>query len=282
MRRSIRPQSFSCLVAGRHAIRAAVLSFAIFAATGGGAEAVSKRPGVDELLKRFETVVFGAEFKGVKEAVLIRKWNQTIYYTVESYTDKVIKKPGGNEVRELRRQRLKKRYGEFISDHLGVIGEMTGLTFKEAGPAKRKPNFAIKFAPEQQMDNPYLVSTSVNRNLLRSLAYQRGCYFLSWVDDKTFEYNKTIIVVNTNLKLPRIRHCLLEEILQSLGMPNDIKAQTDSIFSNLGFHQTDGLTRADQILVRTLYHPALRIGMSREEAMFVARRVITELDKKLP
>ncbi|MEE9388345.1 MAG: DUF2927 domain-containing protein [Paracoccaceae bacterium] len=57
-----------------------------------------------------------------------------------------------------------------------------------------------------------------------------------------------------------IRDCLHEEIAQALGPVNDLYHLTDSIFNDDNFHTV--LTGFDMVILRAMYHPDLRSGMT--------------------
>ena len=128
------------------------------------------------------------------------------------------------------------------------------------------------------MTNPSLAK--VDRKLLRRLGGQGGCYFLMWSDERSGQIKKAVIVVNSDRLMPRINHCLLEEMTQSLGLPNDTNLPWASIFSDSGRITT--LARSDKILIKTLYDPRLRPAMGVDEAMILARKIIGELDRSMP
>lgn len=69
--------------------------------------------------------------------------------------------------------------------------------------------------------------------------------------------------------------CLHEEIAQGLGLPNDSPAARPSIFND--DEEFALLTRQDELMLRMLYDPALRPGMTEEEA----RPIITTLASRL-
>ena len=136
----------------------------------------------------------------------------------------------------------------------------------------------INFVPRRQMGNPYLAKA--NPKLLKRLASEGGCYFLVWADGTTGKIKSAIIVVNSERLLIRINHCLLEEMIQALGLPNDSNRIEKSIFSDRS-RRTD-LTRTDLIVLKTLYDPRMKAGLVRAEAMTVAREIIRDLDAALP
>ena len=69
--------------------------------------------------------------------------------------------------------------------------------------------------------------------------------------------------------------CLHEEIAQGLGLPNDSPTARPSIFND--DEEFALLTRQDEALLRILYNPALRPGMTEPEA----RPIITTLASRL-
>ncbi len=73
--------------------------------------------------------------------------------------------------------------------------------------------------------------------------------------------------------------CLLEEMTQALGLPNDSELIRPSIFNQWDFLQR--LPLNDQILVRTLYDQRMRQGMPRDAALTAARGIIAELSARV-
>ncbi|MBL4926725.1 DUF2927 domain-containing protein [Fuscibacter oryzae] len=69
--------------------------------------------------------------------------------------------------------------------------------------------------------------------------------------------------------------CVHEEIAQGLGLPNDSPLARPSIFND--DEEFALLTRQDEMMLRLLYNPALRPGMTEAEA----RPIVTDLAKGL-
>ncbi|MFQ8431453.1 DUF2927 domain-containing protein [Amaricoccus sp. W119] len=68
------------------------------------------------------------------------------------------------------------------------------------------------------------------------------------------------------------RDCLAEEITQALGPANDLYRLPDSIWNDDNFHGM--ATRFDMTILRTLYQPEFRSGMTRDEVAAVLPRVL--------
>ena len=71
------------------------------------------------------------------------------------------------------------------------------------------------------------------------------------------------------------KSCLQEEITQSLGLTNDSDRARPSIFND--DQEFAVVTEHDEMLLRLLYDPRLRTGMSAEEAMPIAREILDDL-----
>jgi hypothetical protein len=74
-----------------------------------------------------------------------------------------------------------------------------------------------------------------------------------------------------------VRDCLHEELAQAIGPLNDLYRLPDSVFNDDNFHVV--LTGFDMLVLRALYDPTLRSGMSRDE---VAQRLPGILDRLNP
>jgi len=101
-----------------------------------------------------------------------------------------------------------------------------------------------------------------------------------WHNQTQGMIDRVMIIVNGDRILPRTDHCLLEEMTQGLGLPNDIGHDRASIFSNDGI--ATSLSRSDRIMIRTLYDPRMKPAMPRKIALALARTIIGELNRTMP
>lgn len=165
----------------------------------------------------------------------------------------------------------------FIRKHLRTLLKITGVKAENAKKVSKKPNFHIKFVPRIAMHAPFLVR-GADPKLLRCLAALGVCYFLSAAKDGKIVW--ATIIVNNQLDERSMEACLLEEMTQTLGLPNDSDMIKPSIFNNRS--QPTRLNRTDKILLRALYDPRLAAGTPKKHALGIARKVIAEIDAKLP
>jgi len=227
---------------------------------------------VKELLGFFDKIVFGREFDTGKQSFVIKKWQQPLRVVVRAFDEKIITEADGNEIRSLRQKPVPEKYARLVRKHLQSLTKITKLKIENVKKSKKPANIVINLVPELQLSNPALAN--VEPRLLAKMAGQGGCYFLSWSGAGNRQIVKSVIVVNKDRLIVKTDHCLLEELTQSLGLPNDINAPWPSIFNNTGRIKT--LSWRDEVFLRTLYDPRLRVGMTRAEALKLARKIIAE------
>ncbi len=220
-------------------------------------KALPPRPSVEKLVRFFDTVVFEAEIDKNLEQTVVAKWQGPIRIAVQGQASAV--------------------HREFLANHVGFLREMTGLTIDILAPGASGQNMTIVFVPRAGMAKVHI--PNVKQSLIDRLAAPGGCFFLSFKKPES-RIVAAVIVVNTQRKERDINHCLLEEITQSLGLPNDTDMVRPSLFSD--HDQLLAPSWADLILIKTLYDPRMIPGMSRAEALKLARVIIEELDRTLP
>ena len=84
---------------------------------------------------------------------------------------------------------------------------------------------------------------------------------LRWPDQATLERAAIFLPLDTTPQ--DVRDCLNEEITQALGPADDLYRLPDTIWNDDNFHGM--ATPFDMLMLRTLYQPELRSGMSRGE-----------------
>ncbi len=214
------------------------------------------RPSVDRIAALFESVVFGSEIDPRLASPVIAKWQGPVRLAVQG-------KP-------------KPRHLDFLRRHAATLSGLTGVSI-EPVEEREAANVNVVFVPRAQMSK--IKIGGVPEDLIRKLAGPGGCYFVSWQKPPGTIIG-AVIVANTDRDIAEINHCLLEELTQSLGMPNDTDILRPSIFSD--HDKLTDLSRSDVIVVRTLYDPRLKAGTPKAEALGTIPAVIREIDAKLP
>jgi hypothetical protein len=223
----------------------------------GPARATDTHPTVDQLLEQFETVVFDLEMGPGARANRVIRWEKDLLVRIVG-----------------RATRLNKK---ILRRHSNTVERMTGRAIKYVSGVEQVETVTVAFLPPLEMAN--LPGVVVDQKMLDLLAAPRGCYFLVSTNTRG-EITRSIIVVNADRDTASIYHCLLEELVQSMGLPNDTNLIRPSIFSD--HDQLRKVTRSDEVLVRTLYDPRIAAGMTKSEAMGVARMVISDWNDRIP
>jgi len=87
---------------------------------------------------------------------------------------------------------------------------------------------------------------------------------------------RAVVIILDTLSDKRIKHCIIEEITQALGLDADTDILQPSIMSDT-IPLIDRQPMNDKIMVRTLYDKRLKSGMTRDEVMPIVRKIIPEL-----
>ncbi len=234
---------------GRGLLAAALL----FAAPAAAAE---RTVPVDELVSYFDTIVFGSEFADVGEAnPVVTKWAKS-RLTVSLML------------------RATEQHLASVQKNLDDISKWVPLKF--VGVPKDKGSSAdiqILFVNGTEMGQ--VPVPEENRPALKAIvATNPNCFFLNWKQPKS-RIVKALIVANVDRDIAVLNSCLLEELTQSLGLPNDSDQLRPSIFSDKD--RLYELAPQDRMLLYALYHPMMKAGLPRKEALEVARDIFTRL-----
>jgi hypothetical protein len=207
----------------------------------------------DRLVQVFEKIVFYTE--DVREFHFVEKWSQA--QPVLLYLE-------GDVRPEFRRD---------VLNQAEKLSRATALSFQITETLKLDSRVAlarIYFGPEQNLRKIARQrignSNFLNRNLVCMASHDANSEGI---------IRRSFIYISIDRPRDRYLSCLLEEMTQSLGLPNDVDLLLPTIFSDKSAPLD--LTLTDRLLVRTLYDDRLYPGMPRAEAMVMARQVINEL-----
>lgn len=107
------------------------------------------------------------------------------------------------------------------------------------------------------------------------------CYFGSAVGAQDangggYEIEFARIFISTNIPREHLLHCVLEEMAQMMGLFNDSVSLRQSIFNDQNNFQV-ALPEHDMMLLRVLYDHRIRPGMTRDQALPIARQILEEV-----
>lgn len=93
--------------------------------------------------------------------------------------------------------------------------------------------------------------------------------------DRNFAISRSFDLIPSTISAPDFEACLYEEIVQNLGLTSDVDDAVDSMFTDR--RSQASLTQFDFLLLRILYHPAIRPGMDENEVRSVFAHVYSDV-----
>jgi hypothetical protein len=169
--------------------------------------------------------------------------------------------------------------GYDVRQYANRLSRITGHPVSTSG----KPNFLVIIASEDDRAEALEVAarrvrgiTSESLRALKNMRRDTYCAVAAYAagpDANT--YTAAVAVIRSeNPDLLRLS-CIHEELAQGLGLANDSPAARPSIFND--DDEFALLTKQDELLLKMLYDPRLRPGMSAREAAPLTRLIAREL-----
>ena len=210
-------------------------------------------PAPDGLAERFELVAFYDEFSGDERPLY--RWHD----------DRILVGLYGGDAEPYR------------PDVERLTDELRSLTGAYIYPVRSM----------QPVDIAILMDTCANiRSALEEIpgledrvrrAVGANCYAVFFSRDPATPYTIDGALITISRTSPEpTRRCIAQELTQVLGLPNDIDDPDGTVFSSYSTRTT--LSESDRNIVRILYDPRLRPGMTRAEAMPIVHEIAAELE----
>ncbi|MCV2446454.1 DUF2927 domain-containing protein [Paracoccus sp. DMF] len=195
----------------------------------------------------------------------LRRWQQPVAIRLEF----------GDSVAPVQRNRDRAEIADVAARLQRVSGHPVGLT----GAAG---NFQVLILSEDERRaiGPRLASLvpgipEGDIAALRDLVPQNYCTVFAYSSGNSPVYSQAVALVRAELP-PRLRRsCLHEELAQGMGLANDSPRARPSIFND--DEEFAYLTRHDELLLKILYDPRLRPGMTEAEARPIVLQIAREL-----
>ncbi len=166
-----------------------------------------------------------------------------------------------------------------ITSYLGRLARVTGHAISVTD---QNPNFWIHMA---SVDERAALGPALSRELseltpgqiasVTAMDRDTFCQVLAQSDPDTSTYVGAVTVIPSELPDLMRLMCIHEELAQALGLPNDSNAARPSIFND--DEEFALLTRQDELMLRILYSPALRPGMTQAEARPIVQTLASRL-----
>ena len=165
----------------------------------------------------------------------------------------------------------------------GYVARLRRLTGHPISLVERGGNYHIFVASidEQRALGPAISAAepALSRSTIREItALGRDTYCAVYASSSTAKpdsYVSAIALIRSEHPDLMRLSCYHEEIVQGLGLANDSPSARPSIFND--DEEFALLTRHDELLLKMLYDPRLRVGMSAEQARPIIRQIASEL-----
>ncbi len=166
-----------------------------------------------------------------------------------------------------------------IASYAARLSRLTGVAISKPTVA---PNFHVLVLNEDDRlgfedDLRALVPGIAESSVRAVMTMPRAtlCLAIAFSDGDQPGYTRAIAVIRgEHPDLMRLA-CIHEELAQAMGLANDSPAARPSIFND--DEEFGLLTSHDELLLRMLYDPRFRTGMSAAEAAPIARQIAAEL-----
>jgi DUF2927 family protein len=205
----------------------------------------------ERILDNLIEVVFGSEFVG-EEADFVRKWDGPMHVAIYA------KDPA--------------RYRDLVLPHLQHLHELTGLDIDLVDSQSPGENAHILILGRQQFYAYANAHLGAGKDP-RTNSYL-ACYGFFKAGDGG-RITEAFAVMPSYIAEAEMRSCVVEEVTQVLGLPNDSFDIAPSIFNDDDQYQD--LTWQDELFLRVLYDPRIKSGMDHQAFEAMARRIIAEL-----
>ncbi len=162
----------------------------------------------------------------------------------------------------------------------GYVRRLSKITGHPVTMSERNANFHVLVAGIDDMDDtiarfrelePNLGESSIN--ILKTLDRKTTCLVITFAETETSSaINKGIALIRAELPDVMRKACVHEEMAQGMGLRNDSAKARPSIFND--DEEFAFLTTHDEELLRLLYHPNLKPGMSLGQARPLIKRIL--------
>lgn len=186
------------------------------------------------------------------------KWNKPINIWVDH-------KVGDNELHD-----------QLTNAHLAHLADITRLPIRRV-TSREQANIVWIFTQESQWRED--VKREIGAGALKHMhgAICKAGFRINSVDG-SIASAAVIIPVDQAREHGKLLACIVEEITQLMGLPND----TDSAFPSIFNDETpeDLLSPLDVILLRLLYEPELQSGMTEKQVKPIIKRILNRYQQQ--
>lgn len=226
----------------------------IFSLNVASAEPLISWQSKDYIKKAFFEIAYKNEY--VKSPEKLKRWNQPIRYQIDYF-----KLPVGFDMAE-----------NMIGDHFKDLSDITALPIVENDD---QPNYRIIFTKQEHYKEAIGKYTD---SKVENISTDSNCL----VFFKHFRYamvkSTVIIPVDRAMRDGFLPSCIVEELTQGMGLPNDSDWVNPSVANDKSVF--DLLTGLDYLMLKILYDKRLEIGMNVEQSNAIVDEILLEFEQQ--
>lgn len=209
-----------------------------------------------DLLRNFDTIAFGNEYTGQRFDI-VRKWSKPMRMGIQGQNYPAYLETFIDDVAD----DLAKTTGHDISLYYSFAKQKAKALPSDFD--RTKVNVILYYLPDDQIPAATAKYWGGDQDKVRWLVENSTCFANYFT--KKGEITAAVIVFPSRHPESFHRACVVEEITQILGLPNDSNLVKPSIFNDQS--QYFELTEHDRWLLRALYLPEITPGMHRHDAL---------------
>ncbi len=222
----------------------------------------------EQLLRNFDIVAFGNEYTG-RRYDAVRKWGGPIRFGIQGadypdYLERYVVQMIGD---------LQRLTGHPMELYYSFRKQKAKQLPKDFSPSK--VNVILFYLPDRDIPKAVAKYWDNSEEQVREMVRVSTCFAKFMTKGSTIK--AAVVVFPSRHPQNYIRACVVEELTQILGLPNDSNAVTPSIFNDGSRYME--LTTHDRWMVRMLYDPRITVGMPREQAINIGRLFLEQYRK---
>lgn len=213
----------------------------------------------DYIVRSFSTIALNSDF--TQQNSKIRKWDKNInYYFVHGITDQPL-------------------HEELTKKHLQHLARITGLNIRQTDQ-RSQANLVIMFSREKNMLTDFIRETGIKATpSVRKLARQSVCLSnMRFNPMGDINHATVMIPVDRARERAKLLTCIVEELSEVMGLPNDSESVYPSIFNDKSYHEL--LTGLDYLMLKMLYDNRIKAGMDKQQAEPILKKIVREYQQK--
>jgi hypothetical protein len=206
----------------------------------------------ETLVREFDIIAFNMEhgpgFSGPRAKPALSRWEDQIKILLE-----------GPRVHEI---------APLVRTQAQFLQEITGLKIIVV-QNKADANMYITYLYKNELRANRNLTDLGELQVMEVLAGHGTCWTAATRKENIYIHASLVLIADSDTS---IRTCIIEEMSQAMGLTHDSDELRDTLFSDRS--EREDLSPNDVLLLRLLYHPRLKPGMSREKTLEIVRDIV--------